>query len=70
MVYRYTKEQSPDNYEKRRASLNRVQNQGKLFDELWAAEDDEDEEGQDGTSNTNGLADQKVEAAKGLSART
>ena len=65
MVYRYTKEQNPDQLRKGERS-NRVQNQGKLFDELWAAEDDEDEEGQDGTSNTNGLADPKVESGKGV----
>ena len=59
------KNKNPDQLRKRRASLNRVQNQGKLFDELWAAEDDEDEDGQDGASNTNGLADPKVESGKG-----
>ena len=60
------KNKTQTNYEKRRASLNRVQNQGKLFDELWAAEDDEDEDGQDGASNTNGSADPKVESGKGV----
>ena len=33
------------NFEKRRASLNRVQNQGQLFDEIWAADDDEENGG-------------------------
>jgi hypothetical protein len=32
-------------YEKRRDSLNRVQNQGQLFDELWAADDDDEDAG-------------------------
>ena len=59
------KNKTQTNYEKRRASLNRVQNQGKLFDELWAAEDDEDEDGRWPVEYQR-FGDPKVESGKAV----